>query len=96
MTLAERIFWFKYDNCDIAKDGLSQITSRIGTIDFLNDTVDYLADIILGCQRSLKELGDPQYLEGFDQELYADHIELHNKAVDLLNDLMDRGIDINA
>lgn len=96
MVLAERIFWFKYDNCDIAKDQLPQIESRLGTLSFLNETVGYLADIILGCQRSLKELGDPNDLEGFDQELYADHIELHNKAVDLLNDLMERGIDVDA
>ena len=96
MTLAERIFWFKYDNCDIAKDQLPQIKAQLGTLDFLNETVGYLADIISGCQRSLKQLGDPKDLEGFDQILYADHIELHNKAVDLLNDLMDRGIDINA
>ena len=96
MTLAERIFWFKYDNNDIAKDQLPQIECQLGTLDFLNSNVNYLADIILGCQRSFKELGNPQDLEGFDQILYADHIELHNKAVDLLNDLMNRGIDINA
>ena len=88
-NLAERIFWFKYDNNDIAKDQLPQIEAQMGSLDFLNETVGYLADIILGCQRGLKELGDPEFLEGFDQILYDDHIFLHNRAVDLFNDLME-------
>ena len=88
MTLASNIEWFYRDNGNIAP------TSRIGTMEYLNEVVDYLTDIILGCQRGIKELGCPADLEGFDQILYADHIELHNRAVDLYNDLMDRGVDI--
>jgi hypothetical protein len=89
MEFAEKLWWFYRDNCDAPPD-----TSKLGTIGFLNEVTNYLTDIILGCQRGLKELGNPQNLEGFDQILYADHIELHNRAVDLFNDLMERGIDI--
>lgn len=85
--LAQNIWWFYRDNCDTPPD-----TSKLGTADFLNEVTKYLADIIIGCQRSLKQLGDPQDLEGFDQELYADHIELHNRAVDLFNELMEFGL----
>jgi hypothetical protein len=91
MILAENIWWFYRDNCDTPPD-----VSKLGTIGFLNEVTNYLTDIIISCQRSLKQLGNPQDLEGFDQELYADHIELHNRAVDLFNDLMERGIDITV
>lgn len=82
--LKENIWWFYRDNCDTPPN-----TSKLGTLDFLNEVTNYLADIILGCQRGLKELGNP---EGFDEILYADHIELHNRAVDLFNDLMEFGL----
>ena len=88
MTLAKNIQWFYKDNGDVAP------TSQIGTMEFLNEVADYLLGIVVDCQRSIKQLGDPQDLEGFDQILYDDHVELHNRAVDLYNDLMDRGIDI--
>lgn len=87
-TLVNSIQWFYKDNGDVAP------TSQIGTMEFLNEVADYLLGIVVDCQRSLKALGNPQDLEGFDQILYDDHIELHNRAVDLYNDLMDRGIDI--
>ena len=87
MVLAENIWWFYRDNCDTPPD-----TSKLGTVGFLNEVTNYLADIILGCRRGLKELGDPEYLEGFDEMLYADHIELHNRAVDIFNDLMEYGL----
>ena len=85
--LAENLWWFYRDNCDTPPD-----TSKLGTADFLNEVTSYLADIILDCQQGLKELGEPEFLEGFDQELYADHIETHNRAVDLFNDLMEYGL----
>ena len=85
--LAESIWWFYRDNCDTPPQ-----VSQLGTVDFLNEVTAYLADIILGCQRGLKKLGNPEFLEGFDEILYADHIELHNRAVDLFNDLMEYGL----
>lgn len=87
--LAERIKWFYKDNGNTAP------TSQIGTMEFLNEVADYLLTIVSDCQRSIKQLGNPQDLEGFDQILYDDHIALHNRAVDLYNDLMDRGVDIH-
>jgi hypothetical protein len=90
MALASNIQWFYRDNGDTAP------TSQIGTQDFLNEVADYLLTTVAECQRSIKQLGNPADLEGFDQILYNDHIDLHNRAVDLYNDLMDRGIDIVA
>ena len=84
--LAENIWWFYKDNYDTPPN-----VSKLGTVDFLNEVTNYLADIILGCQRGLAQLGNPNDLEGFDKILY---IELHNRAVDLLNGLMERGIDV--
>lgn len=97
MTLADKIFWFKCDNGHLPCDPFTfvpQIATQIGTLEFLNDTVDYLLDIIAECQQSFKQMGEPSDLEGFDQIIYADCVELHNRAVDLYNDLMERGIDI--
>ena len=90
MALLDDIQWFYKDNGDVAP------TSKIGTVEFLNDVSDYLLGIVADCQRSIKQLGNHIDLEGFDQILYDDHIELHNRAVDLFNNLMDRGIDIVA
>ena len=87
-ALASNIQWFYRDN------GNMPPTSQIGTMEFLNEVADYLLTIVGDCQRSIKQLGNPADLEGFDQILYADNINLHNRAVDLYNDLMDRGVDI--
>ena len=86
MALLTDIQWFYKDNGDVAP------TSKFGTLEFLNDVADYLLTIVSDCQRSLKQLGEPADLEGFDQILYADHIELHNRAVDLFNNLMEGGL----
>ena len=85
-TLLSNIQWFYKDNGDVPP------TSQIGTLDFLNEVADYLLTIVVDCQRSLRKLGDLADLEGFDQILYADHIETHNRAVDLFNDLMEYGL----
>jgi hypothetical protein len=90
MALFSDIQWFYKDNGNAAP------TSQIGTIEFLNEVASYLLTIVTECQHNIKQLGNPQDLEGFDQELYADHIELHNRAVDLYNELMERGIDIEV
>ena len=93
MTLAERLYWFKRDCGDITVS-VVEIATQIGTLEFLNEVADYLLGIVLDCQHSIKQLGNPADLEGFDQILYDDHVELHNRAVDLYNDFMDRGVDI--
>lgn len=88
MALLSDIQWFYKDNGDTAP------TSQFGTVEFLNEVADYLLTIVVDCLHSIKLLGDPADLEGFDQILYDDHIELHNRAVDLYNNLMERGVDI--
>ena len=83
MALLSDIQWFYKDNGDVAP------TSEFGTLEFLNEVADYLLTIVGDCQHSLKQLGDPADLDGFDQILYDDHIELHNRAVDIYNNLME-------
>lgn len=90
MALLSDIQWFYKDNGDVAP------TAPFGTLDFLNEVADYLLTIVADCQRSLKQLGEPADLEGFDQILYDDHIELHNRAVDLFNNLMESEVYANA
>ena len=85
-TLANNIQWFYKDN------GNMPPTAQIGTIEFLNEVADYLLTIVAECQHDIKQLGNPSDLEGFDQVLYNDHIDLHNRAVDLYNNLMERGL----
>lgn len=84
--LAENIWWFYKDNCDTPPQ------SQLGTVEFLNEVADYLLTIVGDCQRSLKALGNPDDFDFLDQRLYDDHIETHNRAVDLYNDLMEYGL----
>ena len=93
MTLAERIFWFNCDHGDMPcrpETLVPQIDARIGTLDFLNDTVDYLLDIIVDALTRIKRIGEPE--GNYEQMVYDDLVETHNRAVDLFNDLMERGI----
>ena len=87
MTLAERIWWFYRDNCDTPPQ-----VALLGTVEFLNEVADYLLTIVGDCQRGLKKLGCPDDFDFLDQRLYDDHIETHNRAVDLFNDLMEYGL----
>lgn len=86
MALLSNIQWFYRDNGNTAP------TSQIGTFEFLNEVADYLLTIVAECQHSIKQIGEPD--GSYEQMLLDDHIELHNRAVDLYNDLMDRGVDI--
>ena len=93
MTLAERIFWFKCDHGQLACEPLvfvPVIEEMIGTKEFLNDTVDYLLDIIGDALTRIKRMGEPE--GNYEQMVYDDLIETHNRAVDLFNDLMERGL----
>ena len=80
------IQWFYKDNGD------KPPTSKLGTIDFLNEVANYLLTIVLDCQRGLAQLGSPADFDFLDQRLYDDHIETHNRAVDLFNNLMEFGL----
>ena len=51
--------------------------------------IDYLSKIIAQANQGIKELGIPN--DGYEQTLYDDLVELHNRAVDLINDLMKGG-----
>lgn len=93
MTLAAKIYWFYRDNCCTIAP-MSQLPNKLNDTSFVSEILSDLSKVVADCQRSIKQLGNPADLEGFDQILYNDHIELHNRAVDLYNDLMERGVDI--
>ena len=93
MTLAERLFWFKCDHGDMPcrpATLVPNIEAQLGTLDFLNDTIDYLLDIIADAMRRIKSIGEPD--GNYEQMVYDDLIETYNRAVDLFNDLMERGV----
>ena len=82
--LISRIQWFYYDNGNTAPP------CNIST--FFDIVADYLLRIITDCQHNIKHLGNPNDLEGFDQILYGDAVDLHNRAVDLYNALIERSL----
>ena len=51
--------------------------------------IEYLSKIIAQANQGIKELGIPN--DGYEQTLYDDLVELHNRAVDLINELMKGG-----
>lgn len=92
MTLAVKIYWFYRDNCtEIAP--ISQIKTKLNDNEFVNDILVNLFNTVTRCQQDIAKLNDP---EGFELTVYNDLVDLHNRAVDLYNDLMERGIDIYA
>lgn len=93
MTLAERLFWFKRDCGQDAS--VFQIAAQIGTRKFFDSISEYLFNIIADCHNTIKQMGDPMDLEGFEQIRYNDQVELHNRAVDLYNDLIQFGVHTN-
>lgn len=95
MPLATKIYWFYRDNC-CSVGTIPQIKSKLNDPAFVGDILTDLFNTAARCQHDIAKLGDPADLDGFDQILYDDHIELYNRAVDLYNNLMDRGIDIIA
>ena len=94
MTLVERLFWFQRD-CGRKDVSLFQIAAQIGTREFLDTISDYLLNIIVDCYHTMQQMGNPMYLEGFEQTFYDDQNDLHDRAVDLYNELIEFGVHTN-
>lgn len=93
MSLAERLFWFKCDHGDVPcrpSTLVPHIDAQLGALDFINDTVDYLLNIIADAMQRIKSIGEPD--GHYEQMVYDDLIETYNRAVDLFNALIERGI----
>ena len=86
MPLATKIFWFYRDNC-CTVGTIAQIKSKLNNIEFVNEILTDLFNTTTRCQQDIAKLGDPNDLEGFDQIVYNDLVELHNRAVELYNTL---------
>lgn len=54
------------------------------------DDEEYLLSIVAYTFRQINEMGEPD--EGYEQMVHDDLVELHNRAVDLFNALMEGGI----
>lgn len=91
MPLATKIYWFYRDNC-CSVGTISQIKSKLNNIDFVNDILTDLCNTAARCQHDITKLGDVNDLEGFEQTVYNDLVDLHNRAVDLFNAMMERGL----
>ena len=89
MTLAERIYWFQYDCGRKPRIEMWQIAEGIERREFRNAVADDLSKIIAQANQGIKELGIPN--DGYEQTLYNDLVELHNRAVDIINELMKGG-----
>lgn len=87
MPLATKIYWFYRDNC-CTVGTIAQIKAKLNNIDFVNEILTDLFNTSTRCQKDIAKLGNPDDLEGFDQIIYNDLVELHNRAVELYNTLM--------
>lgn len=93
MSLAEKLFWFQCDNGHLSCAPLvlvSHIEAQLSAPDFINDTIDYLLNIITNTNMRIARIGEPAC--DYEDMLHRDLIETHNRAVDLFNALMERGI----
>ena len=89
MSLASTIYWFYRDNCCYLAP-ISQIEARLNDLDFVNDLLNDTFNTATRCQRDIAKLGDPYDFEGFEYTVYDDLVELHNRAVELYNTLVNR------
>lgn len=87
MTLAAKIYWFYRDNCSYIAP-ISQIQAQLNDTDFINELLNDTFNTATRCQRDINNLHDP---EGFELTVYNDLVELHNRAVELYNMLVERG-----
>ena len=76
MTLADRLLWFKRD---CGHDNVA-----------IDSDADYLLSIVADTFGRIRRMGEPD--DGYEQMVYDDLVELHNRAVDLFNALMEGGI----
>ena len=89
MKLATKIFWFYRDNCcKIAS--IAQIDAQLNDINFVNELLNDTFNTAARCQHDINKLGNPNDLEGFECIIYDDLVELHNRAVELYNTLVER------
>ena len=79
MLVAEQLLWFKRD-CGHEHIDTSTFDSAFA----------YLSRIIADTYRDIVRIGEPD--DGYEQMVYDDLVELHNRAVDLLNALIERGL----
>ena len=86
MPLETKIFWFYRDNC-CTVGTIKQIKSKLDDISFVNEIQTDLFNTAARCQQDIAKFGNPNDLEGFDQIVYNDLVELHNRAVELYNTL---------
>ena len=89
MTLAERLYWFQYDCGRRPRVEMWQISEGIEKQEFKNAVIADLLKIIAEANQGIKTLGEPD--DGYEQMLYDDLVELHNRATDLCNELMKGG-----
>lgn len=87
MPLATKIYWFYRDNCCYIAP-IAQIKAQLNNIDFVNEILTDLFNTSARCQKDIAKLGNPNDLEGFDQTVYNDLVDLHNRAVELYNALV--------
>lgn len=87
MTLAERIYWFQLDCGRNSGIRISQIAEGIERQEFRNAIADDLLKIIVEASKGIKEIGIAD--DGYEQMVYDDLVELHNRAVDLFNVLIE-------
>lgn len=89
MELAVKIYWFYRDNC-CTVGTIKQIKSQLNNTEFVNELLNDMFNLTAHCQKDIAKLGNPNDLEGFDQTIYNDLVELHNRAVELYNALVER------
>ena len=86
MELAVKIYWFYRDNCTPVEP-ISQIKSQLNNAEFVNDILKDIFNTAARCQHDIAKIHDP---EGFELTVYNDLVDLHDRAVDLYNNLMER------
>ena len=87
MPLATKIYWFYRDNC-CAVLPIAQLKVKLNDILFVNEVLGDLFNTVARCQHDITKLGDPNDLEGFEQTVYNDLVDTHNRAVGLYNELI--------
>lgn len=79
MLVADRLYWFKRD-CGHTCDTSTP-----------DSAIAYLSRIIADTHRHITLIGEPD--DGYEQIVYNDLIDTHNRAVDLCNAIMEGGLE---
>lgn len=86
MILVSKIYWFYRDNCCTIAP-MSQLPTKLKDASFVDDILTDLFNTAARCLHDIAQLRDP---EGFEVTVYDDLIDLHDRAVELYNLIMDR------